>query len=171
MPKATAVWLIDNTTLTFDQIADFCSIHVAEVKAIADGQSSIGLRGVDPIVLGQLTIDEIKRCESDPDAKLTLNINPELENNKFVKKYTPIKKRKNRLHAILWFIENYSEISDNKICKLLSTTKKTIESIRNKTHKDFEQLKPRSPVQLELCSEEELNAFIGQNQQEQDKVM
>lgn len=161
MPKSTAVWLIDNTALTFEQIAEFCSMHIVEVTAIADGQAATGLPGTNPIELGQLTKEEIKRCESDPSARLQLHHNPEYDDGKLMKKYTPIKKRRDRLHAILWIIQNYPEISDNKICKLLSTTKRTIESIRDGSHKDFNQIKPISPVQMELCNEKELSEFLN----------
>lgn len=160
MPKSTAVWLVDNTALTFEQIAEFCSMHIAEVAAIADGQAAVGLHGTNPVELGQLTTEEIKRCEQDKDARLELHLNPDYESSKLVKRYTPIKKRRDRLHAILWIIQNHPEISDNKICKLLSTTKRTIEAIRDGSHKDFAQLTPRSPVLMELCSEQELQEFL-----------
>lgn len=162
MPRATAVWLVDNTSLSFQQIADFCSLHLAEVQAIADGQASVGLQGYNPVANKILTEEEIHRCEKDASAKLQQNEIETFEiKYKLRKKYTPISKRRDRPEAILWLITEYPDLKDSQICKLLSTTKNTILSIREKTHKDFETLVPRSPVLLGLCSEEELKALIG----------
>lgn len=161
MPTSTAVWLIENTALTFEQIAEFCSMHIAEVTAIANDQAAVGMRGTNPIELGQLTREEITRCEKDSEARLTLSSNPNYYSSKLVKKYTPIKKRRDRLHAILWIIQNHPEISDNKICKLLSTTKRTIELIRNGQHRDLENLVARSPVQMEICTQAQLDEFLN----------
>lgn len=162
MPRATAVWLIDNTSLSFEQIATFCSLHIAEIQAIADGQSSVGLQGSDPIINKILTEEEIKRCENDPSAQLKAIENSALEiKYKMRKKYTLLSKRKDRPEAILWLITQYPNIKDIFICKLLSTTKNTILSIRNGTYKDFDTLVPRSPVQLGLCSKQELDNLIA----------
>lgn len=160
MPRATAVWLIDNTALSFEQIADFCDLHIAEVQAIADGQSSIGLKGADPIIGKVLTSDEIHRCEKNPNEKLQMMEEEFHVKYKLRKKYTPLSKRKDRPEAILWILNEYPNVKDIDITKLLSTTKNTIESIRNKTYKDFETLVPRSPVMLGLCSDSELAAVI-----------
>lgn len=160
MPRATAVWLIDNTALTFEQIAEFCGLHIAEIQAIADGQSSIGLKGSDPVIAKVLSEAEIHRCEKDPSAKLQIMEEEFTVKYKLRKKYTPLSKRKDRPEAILWIVNEYPNVKDIDITKLLSTTKNTISSIRNKTYKDFNTLVPRSPVTLGLCSEAELQAVI-----------
>jgi len=160
MPRATAVWLIDNTALTFEQIAVFCDLHIAEVQAIADGQSSVGLKGSDPILAKVLSDAEIHRCEKDPAARLQILEEEFTVKYKLRKKYTPLSKRKDRPEAILWLINEYPEVKDIDITKLLSTTKNTIAAIRNKTYKDFNTLVPRSPVVLGLCSASELQSVI-----------
>lgn len=162
MPKATAVWLIENTGLTFDQIAEFCAIHPLEVQAIADGESSAGMVGFNPITSQQLTADEIKRCEADPKAHLQL-MPPVTADSLLGKKrtrYTPVAKRQDRPDAIAWLLKFHPNLTDAQICRLLGTTKPMIKSIRTRTHWNTSNIKPRSPVQLGLCTQSELDAVI-----------
>lgn len=162
MPKGTAVWLIDNTALTFDQIAQFCGLHVLEVQALADDQSSVGMIGVDPIKMGQLTMEEIERCSKNPNARLLLTSSaiPELR-KKAKKKYVPLLKRQERPDAVAWLLKYYPDMPDSIICSLLSTTKSTVASIRERTHSRMNELKPRDPVLLGFCSQVELDAAIA----------
>lgn len=161
MPKATAVWLLDNTTLTFQQIADFCGMHTLEVQAIADGDVASHIIGFDPVANEQLTLEEIKRCEKNPKEALTLYQNPEvarlLDKGK---RYVSHSKRNDRPSAIAWIIRNHPEMRDAQIVKLLRTTKATIISIRERTHKNIHNIVPRNPVTLGLCTESDLNAAI-----------
>ncbi len=162
MPKATAVWLIENTGLTFDQIAEFCNIHPLEVQAIADGESSVGMVGFNPITSQQLTPEEIKRCEADPTAHLQLTppITADSLLGKKKTRYTPVSKRQDRPDAIAWLLKFHPSLSDTQICQLLGTTKPMIKSIRTRTHWNTSNIKPRSPVQLGLCTQTELDAAI-----------
>lgn len=168
MPKGTAVWLIDNTALTFEQIAQFCGLHVLEVQALADDQASIGMIGVDPVKMGQLTIEEIDRCSKDPDARLLLSSSaiPQLR-KKNKKKYIPLLKRKERPDAVAWLLKYYPHMPDNVICSLLSTTKSTVSSIRERTHSRMNELRPRDPVLLGFCSQIELDAAIASLKKDQ----
>lgn len=161
MPKATAVWLLDNTTLTFQQIADFCGMHTLEIQAIADGDVASHIMGLDPVANEQLTRDEIKRCEADPKAALELYCNPEVEKllNKG-KKFVSQSKRGDRPSAIAWIVKNHPEMKDSQIVKLLRTTKPSIVAIRERTHKNIHNIVPRNPVTLGLCSESDLNAAV-----------
>ena len=161
MPKATAVWLLDNTTLTFQQIADFCGMHTLEVQAIADGDVAAHIMGLDPIANEQLTAEEIHRCEADPAAALTLYHNPEVEKllNRG-KRYVSQSKRGDRPSAIAWLVKNHPELKDSQIVKLVRTTKPSIVAIRERTHKNIHNIVPRSPVTLGLCSEADLNAAV-----------
>lgn len=162
MPKATAVWLVENTSLTFKQIADFCGMHTLEVQAIADGDVASNIRGLDPIANEQLTEEEIKRCEADPNMGLCLSEHPEIE--KLLNKgsrYVSQSKRLDRPSAILWLVKNHPELTDAQIVKLLKTTKPTILSIREKTHKNFHNIQARNPVTLGLCSETDMNAAVA----------
>ena len=161
MPKATAIWLIENTALTFSQIADFCGIHILEVESLANGDMDSQMAGFDPIVSSQLTIEEIKRCEADPSAKLKLKSNEYFEDHKTQKKYTPKAKRQAKPDAIAWLLKYYPTMPDQDICDLIGTTKVTIRTIKNKTHKSSSILQPRSPVVLGLCSEAELDFVIA----------
>lgn len=163
MPKATAVWLIDNTALTFEQIADFCGMHALEVQALADRESNDYIVGLSPVLNGMLSKEDIERCEVDPKARLVLNKRSE----EFIKKshdvksrYTPMAHRQNRPDAILWLVKNHPEITDAQICKLVRTTKATVESIRERTHKSMTEITPRSPVLLGICSEFDLRKAI-----------
>jgi hypothetical protein len=162
MPKATAVWLVDNTTLSFRQIAEFCGMHELEVQAIADGEVAAGIVGADPIANGQLTREEIQRGEADPSVTLTLasNDRPMPVSRPKGPRYTPVAKRQDRPDAIAWLLKNHPELSDAQITKLIGTTKATINAIRERTHWNAQNLKPRDPVTLGLCSMADLHAAI-----------
>ncbi len=163
MPKATAVWLVDNTTLTFKQIADFTGLHELEVNGIADGEVAIGVKGFDPIANRQLTADEIKRCEDDPKGKLQLWHNPaaEGETKRRGPRYTPLSKRQDRPAAIAWLVKFHPELSDGQISKLVGTTKPTIQSIRERTHWNISNIQPVDPVALGMCKQIELDAAVA----------
>lgn len=162
MPLATAVWLIDNTSLTFDQIADFCVLHPLQVKGIADGDVAAGVRGIDPITNHQLTREEIEKGEQDDAYKMKLSrpktIVPEAK--KKAPRYTPVSKRQNRPDAIAWMVRNHPEVSDAQIGKLLGTTKATIQSIRDRSHWNSANLQPQDPVGLGLCTQIDLDAVV-----------
>ncbi len=162
MPRATAVWLIENTYLTFEQIADLCGLHQLEIKSMADGEADNYTVGMNPIDNNQLTLEEIKRCEGDKTHRLNLcyNIAAEISTKKGKSKYTPIAKRQDKPNAISWIIRNHPEISDKDISKLIGTTKTTIESIRMRTHWNIKEITPIDPVMLGVCSQRELNAMI-----------
>lgn len=163
MPKATAVWLIENTSLTFEQIADFVNMHPLEIQAIADGEVAQGIIGFDPIASGQLTREEIARCEADPSARLRLQESPIVLPRKRAKggRYTPVSKRNDRPDAIAFLLRNYPMLPDSAIAKLLGTTKETIAKVRDKTHWNSANIKPRDPVILGLCTQAELNAAVA----------
>ena len=163
MPKATAVWLIDNTALTFEQIADFCSLHILEVKGIADGDVDHGIRGADPIAAGQLTRLEIEDCQKDSKTKLKAikkrDDLPEVA-RRVGKKYTPLSKRSDRPDSIFWLVRNHPELPDSQIGKLVGTTKTTIQSIRDRTHWNSSNLTPVDPVSVGLCSQIDLDKAV-----------
>ena len=173
MPKATAVWLIDNTGLTFDQIADFCGLHPLEVKGIADGEVGAGIRGLDPIGQGMLTRAELQRCEKDPKARLSIaksvaaTIKPPKRREP---RYTPLSKRQDRPDAIAWLLRHHPEVNDHLICKLLGTTKNTVQAVRDRTHWKSQEIRPRDPVLLGLCQQIELDDAIAKARAEQDKA-
>ena len=157
MPKATAVWLVENTRLSFDQIADFCGMHALEVQAIADGEVAVGIVGLDPVGSGQLTADEILRCEKDDLASLRLLASPEQARYKAKStRYTPVSKRQDKPDAIAWILKHHPNLSDAQICKLIGTTKDTIAKVRDRTHWNAANIKQRNPVTLGLCSEPDL---------------
>jgi len=159
MPKATAVWLVDNTSLSFDQIAEFCRLHPLEVKAIADGEAAQSIKGLDPVLTGQLTRDDIERGEADPTRKLSLT-SPKVRAPATKRKgprYTPVSRRQDRPNAILWLLRNHPELKDAQIMRLVGTTKPTIEAIRNRTHWNANNLQPLDPVTLSLCSQIDLD--------------
>ena len=162
MPKATAVWLIDNTSLSFDQIAAFCALHPLEVKGIADGDVAAGVRGIDPVTANQVTREEIEKAEKDPAYRLKLSRPKTVVPNKTKKapRYTPVSKRQNRPDAIAWMVRNHPEISDAQIGKLLGTTKTTIQSVRDRTHWNSANLTPQDPVGLGLCSQIDLDMVV-----------
>jgi len=163
MPKATAVWLVDNTSLTFEQIADFCGLHELEVKGIADGQVAQGIKGMDPISSGQLTRDEIARAQDDPGYRMKLAKSkvqvPEIK-TKRRPKYTPVSRRHDRPNAIYWLLRNHPELRDAQIMRLVGTTKPTIQSIRERTHWNMSNLQPQDPVTLGLCKQIDLDAEV-----------
>jgi len=157
MPKATAVWLVDNTTLTFDQIAAFCALHPLEVQGIADGEVAIGIRGLDPVANGQVSREEIQRCEQDSSLRLEA-IGPAAAVPQRARRarYTPVSKRQDRPNAIAWLLKNYDELSDAQIGKLLGTTKATISAVRERTHWNTPNITPQDPILLGICTEAEL---------------
>lgn len=159
MPKATAVWLLDNTTLTFDQISDFCGLHPLEVQAIADGEVAAGMIGLDPILNGQLTEAEIARCAADPKAKLKLSVSDRPEPMLRTKgpRYTPVAKRGEKPDGVAWLIKQYPALTDTQIGRLIGTTKTTIGQIRDRTHWNMAGIKAQNPVLLGLCSQRELD--------------
>ena len=172
MPKATAVWLVDNTALTFEQIAQFCSLHPLEVKAIADGEASQGIKGMDPIITGQLTREEIARGEEDPNYRLKLS-EPKVrvpESKRKGPRYTPLSKRQDRPNAILWLVRNHPELKDAQISRLVGTTKSTIEQIRNRTHWNSANLVPMDPVTLGLCSQIDLDLEVQRASRGREQV-
>ena len=157
MPKATAVWLVENTTLTFKQIAEFCNLHELEVKGIADGDVAKGIKAYNPILAGQLSRNEVEICSKDPQKKLSLlkKIDEVVEIKERKKpKYTPLSKRQDRPDAILWLCKNASELTDGQISKLVGSTKGTVSLIRKRSYWNFSNLKPRDPVILALCTQE-----------------
>jgi hypothetical protein len=162
MPKATAVWMVENTALTFDQIADFCGLHVLEVKAIADDEVDIGMRGLDPVTTGQITQAEIDRCSQDPNLRLKISKTdiPLSSSKSKGARYTPVSKRQDRPDAIAWLVKNYPELSDGQISKLVGTTKPTIMAVREKSHWNAPNIKPKNPVSLGICSEADLQKAV-----------
>src|SRR5205823_1013475 len=161
MPKATAVWLVENTALSFEQIADFCKLHPLEVKAIADGDAAQGIKGLDPILTGQLTREDIEQAEADSMRRLHLATPkvrlPETKAKKKGPRYTPVSRRQDRPNAILWLIRNHPELKDAQIMRLVGTTKSTIAGIRDRTHWNAAALSPLDPVTLGLCSQIDLD--------------
>ncbi|MFT4076325.1 MAG: DUF1013 domain-containing protein [Asticcacaulis sp.] len=163
MPKATAVWLVDNTSLAFDQIAEFCGLHPLEVKGIADGEVARDIRGADPIANGQLTREELTRAEENPKYRMKAQVSRHaelLKPSKKVPRYTPVSRRQDRPDAILWFVKNHPEVTDAQISKLLGTTKSTIEQVRARTHWNSANIKPVDPVTLGLIGQIELDAAV-----------
>lgn len=172
MPKATAVWLVENTTLTFRQIADFCELHELEIQAIADGDVAFNIIGISPVETNQLTIEEIKRCEADRKASLQANPmerNVKAKNAKAKKILSP-SQRSDKPNAIAWILKNCPEIMDSQICKLIGTTKPTIEAIRNGNHKDMANIRAKNPVAIGLCSEKDLDASISFSKSRKEKA-
>lgn len=172
MPKATAVWLIDNTKLTFQQIAEFCHLHPLEVQAIADGEAAMGMGGYDPIASSQLTLAEIQRCEADPTARLQIMtpVTPESLLSKKGKRYMPVAKRHDKPDAIAWIIKHYPDVTDAQICRLLATTRNLIKSVRMKTHWNAANIKPKSPVIMGLCEQAALDELIQESKSPEDKA-
>jgi len=163
MPKATAVWLVENTSLTFEQIADFCGLHPLQVQAIADGEVASQMQGLDPVANGQTTAAEIERCQADPTARLRLAPNavpPQVVKHRGPR-YTPIAKRQDKPDAIAYLLKSHPELSDAQISKLIGTTKPTIAAVRDRTHWNSPNIKPRHPVALGLCTLEELDQAVA----------
>lgn len=162
MPKSTALWLIENTALSFEQIADFCGLHELEVKTIADAERS-KVQGLNPILQGQLTREDIEKCESDPSARLTLRqhiVEAQKKQNKKGVGYTPQIHRQNRSGGILWILKNYPDLTDGQIARLMRSTNPTVASIRNKTHKSYSAIQIQSPIVLGLVSESALRDAV-----------
>ena len=167
MPKATAVWLVDNTGLTFKQISEFCQLHILEVEGIADGDVAEGIRGADPISNGQLVREEIEKGEKDPAYRLkTANFDAvptsTKKNRKKGPRYTPLSRRQDRPDAIYWLVRNHPELADAQISKLIGTTKPTIKAIRERTHWKINTINPTDPVSLGLCSQIDLDEVVKQ---------
>jgi hypothetical protein len=163
MPKATAVWLIDKTSLTFEQVAEFVGMHPLEVQAIADGEVAQGIIGYDPIANGQVTREEIARCEADSTARLQLapSALPAPKSRGKGARYTPVAKRIDRPDGIAWILRNHPGLPDAAVGKLLGTTKDTIAKVRDRTHWNSANIKPRDPVILGLCTQSDLNAALA----------
>ncbi|MBT3334556.1 MAG: DUF1013 domain-containing protein [Rhodospirillaceae bacterium] len=169
MPKATAVWLVDNTMLTFDQIATFCNLHALEVQGIADGEVATGIKAVDPIATGQLTQDEIDRCANDAAQRLRRSDARLRETQRRSKgpRYTPLSRRQDRPNAIAWLVRYHPELTDAQVSKLVGTTKQTIAAVRDRTHWNISNITPQDPVTLGLSSQVDLDGAV---QKAQDKL-
>jgi hypothetical protein len=162
-PKATAVWLVDNTSMAFEQIADFCGLHHLEVKGIADGEVARDIRGADPIANGQLSREQLEKAEADPTYRMKALVGKHqdlLKVTKKVPRYTPVSRRQDRPDAIAWFLRNHPEVTDAQLSKLLGTTKATIDQVRNRTHWNIGAIKPVDPVSLGLVGQLELDAVV-----------
>ena len=164
MPKATAIWLVENTSLSFKQIANFCGMHELEIKGIADGEVGAGIKGLNPITNKQLTKEEIERCSNDTESNLQIIVNEvstKTEQSKKKKKYTPLSKRQDRPDAVYWLIRNHPELKDSQVAKLVGSTKSTIDAIRNRTHWNMANIRPQDPIGLGLCRQIELDEAIA----------
>jgi hypothetical protein len=174
MPKATAVWLVDNTSLTFEQIADFCGLHPLEVKGIADEDVAKGIKGQDPVASGQLTRDQIEKAEGDPKLRLKLAVSkhkmPPVKAKK-IPRYTPVSKRQDKPDAVYWILRNHPEFTDADIVKLIGTTKATIQKIRERSHWNATNIKAVDPVTLGLCSQIELDLAVERASHRRDRLM
>lgn len=165
MPKATAVWLIENTKLTFEQIADFCKLHPLEVQGIADGDVAQGIAGQDPVLKGFTTLESIEVCEKDTNARMIFKADfldyVSVEGKRKKAKYTPVARRQDKPDAIAWLVKNYPNMTEGQISKLVGTTKKTIQDIKAKTYWNMNNLRPRDPVLLGICTQTALEAVIA----------
>lgn len=173
MPKATAVWLVENTSITFEQIANFCKLHPLEVKGIADGEVAAGIKGHDPITSGQLTREEIAAAEADDSRQLSLAVSkvrlPE-PSRKRGARYTPLSRRQDRPNAILWLVRNHPELKDAQIMRLAGTTKTTLQAVRDRTHRNSAALTPIDPVSLGLCSQIDLDLEVNRASKDRPPV-
>ena len=162
MPHATASWLVDNTALTFEQIAEFCGLHILEVQAMADDLASSKYTGRDPVRSGELTMAEIERCAATPSARLRPAEHrvAGVDDKPKSARYVPVARRQDRPDAIAWLLKNYPELSDGQVCRLINTTKPTIEKIRDRTHWNAASIRPRNPVSLSLCKEADLQKEV-----------
>ena len=161
MPKATAVWLVENTKISFKQIADFCALHELEVKGIADGDVAKGIKAYNPILAGQLTREEIESSSKDANRPLTLNKKIlDIKSEKKIKKYVALSKRQDRPEAVLWLTKNFPQLSDGQIVKLVGSTKNTVSAIRNKNYWNSSNLSPKDPVVSNLCSQIEIKNAV-----------
>ncbi len=174
MPKATAVWLVENTSLSFDQIADFCKLHPLEVKGIADGEVAAGIKGLDPVTTGQLTREEIEKAQNNPDHRLKVAESrvklPEVKRTKKGPRYTPVSRRHDRPNAILWLVRNHPELKDAQIMRLGGTTKTPIQQGRERTHWNSASLQPMDPVTLGLCSQIDLDFEVQRAAKDRPQV-
>ena len=161
MPKATAVWLVENTSLSFEQIADFCGLHILEVQAMADDLAGSKYTGRDPVHVGELTQAEIERGQADPEYKLQMQQAPVEATRTKGPRYTPVSKRQDKPDGIAWVLRSHPEISDAQISKLIGTTRNTISAIRERTHWNIQNIQPKDPVTLGLCSQRELDAVVA----------
>ena len=163
MPKATAVWLIENTSLTFEQVSKFCGLHILEVQTLADSESTQGMVGFDPIASGQLSLEEIHRCEKNSEAYLQIStaVTADSVLGKKRSRYTPLAKRQERPDAIAWLLKYYPDLNDSQVSRLVGTTKATIVSVRSKSHWNAQNIKPRNPVQLGFCTQSELDSVVS----------
>jgi hypothetical protein len=161
MPHATASWLVDNTALTFEQIASFCGLHILEVQAIADDTAATKLTGRDPVRAGELTLEEIERGQKDPSYLLQMHKEPDQVRRTKGPRYTPVSKRQDKPDGIAWIIRNHPEVSDGQISKLIGTTRTTIAAIRDRTHWNIANIQPKDPVTLGLSSQRELDAVVA----------
>ena len=160
MPHATASWLVDQTALSFEQIAAFCGLHILEVQAIADDTAATKLTGRDPIFAGELTQAEIDKGQADPKYRLQIEAGPEQVRRTKGPRYTPVSKRQDKPDGIAWIIRNHPEVSDGQIGKLIGTTRTTIAAIRDRSHWNIANITPKDPVTLGLCSQRELDAIV-----------
>lgn len=165
MPKATAVWLVENTSLSFQQIAEFCSLHPLEVQGIADGEVATGIQGLDPTVSNQLTKEEIERCEKDSRARLKMKKDelPQPARRTKGPRYTPVAKRQDKPDGVAFLLRQFPELKDAQVAKLIGTTKATIQAVRDRSHWNSTNIRPRDPVLLGLCSQTELNAAVAKS--------
>lgn len=161
MPHATASWLVDNTALSFEQIAEFCGLHILEVQAIADDTAGIKYTGRDPVRAHELTAEEIQKGENDPDYKLVMLKGPDPVRRTKGPRYTPVSKRQDKPDGIAWILRHHPEISDGAIGKLIGTTRTTIQAIRERSHWNISNIQPKDPVTLGLCSQRELDALVS----------
>ncbi len=175
MPKATAVWLVENTSLSFEQIADFCKLHPLEVKGIADGEVAAGIKGLDPVTTNQLTREDIERAQKNPDYRLRLAPPkvklPEVKRIRKGPRYTPLSRRHDRPNAILWLLRNHPELKDAQIMRLVGTTKNTIQQIRERTHWNMASLAPMDPVTLGLCSQIDLDFEVQRSAKDRPRAL
>ena len=163
MPKATAIWLVDNTSLSFKQIASFCGMHELEIKGIADGEVGIGIKGLNPVTNNQLSKEEIERCSNDLSLSLEIIVNEasiKTDQSNQKNKYTPLSKRQDRPDAVYWLIRNHPELKDSQIARLVGSTKSTIDGIRNRTNWNMNNIRPQDPVGLGLCKQVELDEAL-----------
>lgn len=161
MPHATAAWLVDNTALSFQQIAEFCGLHILEVQAMADDMTGTKYTGRDPVRAGELTMEEIEKGQVDADYALQISKGPEQVRRTKGPRYTPVSKRQDKPDGIAWLLRNHPEISDGAICRLIGTTRNTIQAIRERSHWNISEIQPKDPVTLGLCSQRELDGIVS----------
>jgi hypothetical protein len=161
MPHATAAWLVDNTALSFQQIAEFCGLHILEVQAMADDMTGTKYTGRDPVRAGELTMEEIEKGQADADYALKISKGPEQVRRTKGPRYTPVSKRQDKTDGIAWLLRNHPEISDGAICRLIGTTRNTIQAIRERSHWNISEIQPKDPVTLGLCSQRELDGIVS----------